>query len=94
MCRRKHESEAQSQGEGGRRRDVFLSPPHTAQGEGGQQGEEVTVKQARAASATTLQQCGLPQEQCLAGGVAAAPGLQHAGLVAVPWGKVSAVLSC
>lgn len=63
-------------GEGGRRGNVFLSSqPHTAQREGGQQGEEVTGEQEGAASATTLQQCGLPGSSAQPGGTAAAaPG--------------------
>lgn len=63
-------------GEGGRRGNVFLSSqPHTARREGGQQGEEVTGEQEGAASATTLQQCGLPGSSAQPGGTAAAaPG--------------------
>lgn len=40
----------------------------TAHRGGGQQGEEVTVKQAIAASATTLQQCALPGSSAQPGG--------------------------
>lgn len=56
-------------GRGREERGCFLictAPHHT--GEGGQQGEEVTVKQAIAASATTLQQCGLPGSSAQPGG--------------------------
>lgn len=60
-------------GEGGRRENVFhSSQPHTARREGGQQGEEVTGEQEGAASATTLQQCGLPGSSAQPGGTAAA----------------------
>lgn len=62
-------------GEGGRRENVFhSSQPHTARREGGQQGEEVTGEQEGAASATTLQQCGLPGSSAQPGGTAAASG--------------------
>lgn len=47
---------------------------------GVQQGEEVTVKQAIAASATTLQQCGLPGSSAQPGGIAAAHGTGGGGL--------------
>lgn len=41
---------------------------------GGEQGEEVTVRQAVAASVTTLQQCGLPGSSAQPGEIAAAHG--------------------
>lgn len=56
---------------------ICTAPHHTA---GGQQGEEVTVKRAIAASATTLQQCGLPGSSAQPGGIAAAHGAGGGGL--------------
>lgn len=47
--------------------------PHRGGG-GGSREEEVTVEQAIAASATTLQQCGLPGSSAQLGGIAAAHG--------------------
>lgn len=60
--------------EGGEGMFSHLHSPTPHRGGGGSREEEVTVEQAIAASATTLQQCGLPGSSAQLGGIAAAHG--------------------